>query len=96
MLLNGESNLGHLFLVSLSLLSTVWTASGYSCSDQGGGITSCRLDVVQDVTMESGSTNYNYLDYLLVAEHPGFPLKRSLLQFEDFEENSDCNVRMKK
>ncbi|XP_068719950.1 uncharacterized protein [Montipora capricornis] len=42
-----------------------------------------RLDVTQDVTMERASTNFNYLRYLIVAQHPGFPNKRSLVQFEN-------------
>lgn len=41
------------------------------------------LRVVEDVTLERGSTNFNYLQYLIVGKHPGFPLKRSLMRFEN-------------
>ena len=33
--------------------------------------------------VERSTTNYNYLQYLIVGLHRGFPRKRSLLQFED-------------
>ena len=39
----------------------------------------------QDVSLERGTTNYNYLRYLLLGTHPGYPLKRSLLQFQDLD-----------
>ena len=42
-----------------------------------------RLEVVEDVTLERGSMNFNYLEYLIVGLHPSFPKKRSLLKFED-------------
>ena len=42
-----------------------------------------KLSVSQDVTLERGSTNFNYLEYLIVSRHPGYPNKRSLVQFED-------------
>jgi len=49
----------------------------------GPTITMYKLKVVEDVTLERGSTNFNYLRYLIVGYHPGFPKKRSLLRFED-------------
>ena len=41
------------------------------------------LSETQDVTLERGTTNFNNLEYLIVAKHPGFPNKRFLVQFED-------------
>ena len=55
----------------------------------GGGI-EYRLDVTQDVTLESASTNFNYLQYLIVSKHPDYPNKRSLVQFEDLP--STCHA----
>lgn len=43
------------------------------------------LQVGQDVTLERGSTNFNYLKYLIVGKHPNYPLKRSLLQFQQLD-----------
>jgi hypothetical protein len=48
-----------------------------------GGSYIHRLSVTQDVTLERGSRNFNYLRYLIVGTHPNYPLKRSLLQFEN-------------
>ena len=42
-----------------------------------------KLSVIQDVWLESGSVNYNSYEYLIVSKHPGYPNKRSLVQFED-------------
>lgn len=50
-----------------------------------------QLDVVQDVWLERSNANYNNLDSLIVGEHLGFPLKRSLLQFEDLPADSGCD-----
>ena len=44
-----------------------------------------RLQVVQDVTLERGSRNFNYLKYLIVGTHPNYPLKRSLVQFHPLQ-----------
>ena len=41
-----------------------------------------KLNVVQDVTLER-STNLNYLPFLIVARLTYYPLKRSLVQFEN-------------
>ena len=38
---------------------------------------------MEDVTLESASTNYNYLQYLITSYHPGYPKKRSLFRFEN-------------
>ena len=42
-----------------------------------------KLSVTQDVTLERGSRNFNSLKYLIVSKHPGYPNKRSLVQFEN-------------
>ena len=42
-----------------------------------------KLSVTQAVWLESGSVNYNSYEYLIVSRHPGYPNKRSLVQFED-------------
>ena len=42
-----------------------------------------KLSVTQDVTLERGSRNVNSLKYLIVSKHPGYPNKRSLVQFEN-------------
>ena len=47
-----------------------------------------KLGVVQDVTLERSSSNFNNLQYLIVSKHPDYPNKRSLVQFENLP--SDC------
>ena len=42
-----------------------------------------KLNLTQDVTLERGSQNFNYLDFLIVSKIPTFPNTRSLVQFED-------------
>lgn len=81
------------FFGALCLLGAANTlVSGQTCTYVGNGKTSCRLDVVQDVWIERPTTNYNNYDWLLIAKHPGYPLKRSLLQFEDFSwDESGCS-----
>ena len=34
-----------------------------------------KLSVVQDVTLERPNRNFNYLPFLLVSQHPGYPNK---------------------
>ena len=48
------------------------------------------LGVTNDVTLERGSQNFNYLSYLIVGTHPDYPLKRSLMKFQDIP--SDCSL----
>lgn len=55
-------------------------------SNYGAG-TVYKLQVVKDTTLERGTVNFNYLEYLIVGLHPGYPNKRSLLQFEDLPSN---------
>lgn len=45
-------------------------------------VTSNRLEAIADVFLE-GNGNMNHYDFLIVGLHPGHPLKRSLLKFED-------------
>ena len=52
-------------------------------TDLGPEITVYKLKVVEDVSLERETTNFNYLQYLLTSFHPGFPKKCSLLRFED-------------
>ena len=61
-----------------------------SFGGEGFAQTLHRLEVVEDVTLEQGSRNFNYLKYLIVGLHPGYPKKRSLLKFEDVP--STCGV----
>lgn len=63
------------------LLAPVTHANGVETTNTGAGII-YKLKVVQDVTLER-LTNMNSLEYLLVSKHPGFPNKRSLVQFQD-------------
>ena len=74
-------------LVMIALLAS--SSEGVKMYYTGEGI-EYRLDVTQDVTLERGSTNFNYLQYLIVAKHPGWPNKRSLVQFEDLP--STCHA----
>jgi hypothetical protein len=73
-------------LVFLGLFSTL--AHSATPVDTGDGIM-YQLAVTQDVLLERGNRNYNYLQYLIVAQHPQYPLKRSLVQFEDLP--SSCS-----
>ncbi|CAN0109711.1 unnamed protein product, partial [Ascophyllum nodosum] len=58
----------------------------------GDDVTRCSLKVTQDVSLESTSKNYNYLEYLMIAKHAGYPLKRSLIQFEDLPATDGCET----
>ena len=55
-------------------------------NDTGAGIV-YRLNVLQDVTLETEAKNFNFLQYLVVGKHPGFPNRRSLVQFENLSLN---------
>lgn len=83
------------FVLFAGLAFFAATGAAVICTYLGDDITKCRLEVVQDVSLESGSTNYNYLDYLMIAQHPDWPLKRSLIQFEDLSNTTSdgCEVR---
>ena len=79
-----------LLLSGLALFAA--TGVAVTCSDMGDDVTRCRLEVTQDVTLERGSRNFDYLEYLIIAEHPSYPLKRSLIQFEDLSATDGCKV----
>ncbi|KAJ7365187.1 hypothetical protein OS493_007838 [Desmophyllum pertusum] len=64
------------------LMVALLAPSAQAQTDTGAGKV-YRLEVVQDVTLERPKTNYNYLKYLIVAKHPEYPNKRSLVQFEN-------------
>ena len=50
------------------------------------------LRVTQDVSIEN-SWNYNFLQYLLVGTHRGWPLKRSLIQFQPLQVRGCTRVK---
>lgn len=66
----------------LLVVLLVPVTQGVKTYDTGAGIM-YTLKVVQDVALEGSSTNFNYLQFLLVSRLPQFPNKRSLVQFED-------------
>ena len=75
----------HVLLIVVVTFAVVLLApnsQGLGNYDTGAGLL-YRLDVVKDVCLERSTTNFNYLQWLIVAKHPGFPNKRSLIQFEN-------------
>jgi len=80
----------YLAITLLSVVVSTGFKSALAASNTGDGLLYV-LGVSQDVTLEVGSRNFNSLKYLLVASHPQFPLKRSLVQFDDLPD--DCNVK---
>ena len=64
-----------------------------ACTMVTGSVFQTRLQVVQDVTLERGSTNFNYLRYLIVGTHPRYPLKRSLVRFQPLQVRACGNIR---
>ena len=69
---------GTFLLVALLAPAT----QGVTTYNTGKGIL-YRLRVLQDVTVERSTRNFNSLPYLIVSKHPGYPNKRSLVQFEN-------------
>ena len=53
--------------------------------DFGNGILH-RMNATADVIVYDGS-NQNHFDFLIVGNHTGYPLKRSLVKFEDIPSN---------
>ena len=86
------TNLRKMLLTGLCFVGTVITAHGYACTYRGQGSSTCRLGVVQDVWLEKALTNYNGQSYLIVGNEKNYPLKRSLLQFEDLDAANDCTT----
>ena len=71
-------------ILTVALLTPV--TQGVTTYDTGAG-TLHTLKVVQDVTLERSTTNFNYLQYLIVSKHPDYPNKRSLVQFENLPQS---------
>ena len=76
-------------LTGLLILWHVKIIFSYSCSTGDTGDTLCRLSATEDVFVYD-SSNQNNFNFLIVGLHPGFPLKRTLLKFEDIP--STCQV----
>ncbi|XP_028416388.1 uncharacterized protein LOC114540397 [Dendronephthya gigantea] len=72
----------HLLILSLAF-----------CAISAQRTTTYILKVTEDVTLERAGRNYNYLQYLLVGIHPGWPLKRSLMKFQNIPRQ--CIVPLK-
>ena len=75
----------HVLLIVVVTFAVVLLApnsQGVHIYNTGAGIL-YRLNVVKDVCLERSTTNFNYLQWLIVAKHPGYPNKRSLIQFEN-------------
>ncbi len=64
------------------VLSFTEETQAVTCLPQGNRIL-CRLEATGDVWLETPSNNYGNYDFLIVGKHPGYPLKRTLIQFED-------------
>ena len=73
-------------IVFIQLLAASQKVEAVTTSDLGSG-TVYTLQVVKDVSLERSTTNFNYLEFLIVGLHQGYPRKRSLLQFEDLPSN---------
>ena len=70
-------------LILLLILTPVELSFGFSCSTVRSDTQLCRLNATGDVWLESSTRNNNDRNYLIVGLHPSFPLKRSLIKFED-------------
>jgi hypothetical protein len=73
-------------VTTVAALLCVTSFEAYAQSDSGAGLV-YKLPVTQDVSIERSNGNYNYLRFLLLATHLNYPLKRSLLQFQDLSWN---------
>lgn len=72
------------------LVAGIMLGALVSATEAGGGFryitgrgTVYKLDVTQDVTLQRPTSNYKWLQHLLVSNHPGWPNKRALVQFEN-------------
>ena len=70
-------------LVATLVTVILLTFGAFGQTDLGPKIAVYKLKVVEDVTLEKGTANFNYLEYLITSFHAGYPKKRSLLRFED-------------
>ena len=75
-------------LAGLSTYNCAEYSSATTCTPSASG-TTCLLDVTGDVFVYN-SGNQNHYDFLIVGIHPGYPLKRTLLKFEDIP--SSCHA----
>ena len=69
------------YYAAVLILALSDIAHSYSCTRSGSN-TVCRLEAIKDVFLEN-SGNKNYHTILIAGYHPGYPIKRSLLKFED-------------
>lgn len=74
-------------LAVVFILSFVQVSFSCSCSP----VTLCRLDATEDVIVYSSTQNH--FNFLIVGLHPYYPLKRSLLKFEDIPSTCSKVVR---
>ena len=70
-------------VASLALCILLSFGETFGQTDLGPGIDVYKLKVVEDVTLERGTRNFNYLEFLIAGFHAGYPKKRSLLRFEN-------------
>ena len=69
-------------------LAFVQSSSAATCTSSTSG-TTCYLKSIGDVFLER-NRNQNRHDFLIVGIHPHYPLKRTLLKFEDIP--SSCHA----
>ena len=86
-----NGNLSNILIV----ITIVWISCSHGLLTRnfGNGILHL-MNATADVIVYDGS-NQNNLNFLIVGNHPGYPLKRSLVKFEDIP--SDCtNIKWAK
>ena len=71
-----------MLMITLFMVALVAHVTQGETSYNTGEGTVYKLSVVQDVTLERPNRNFNYLPFLLVSQHPGYPNKWSLVKFE--------------
>ena len=64
-------------IILVQLLAASQQVEAVTTSNLGNG-TVYRLQIVKDVTLERGTTNFNYLQYLIVGLHPGLFSKKAM------------------
>ena len=72
-------------LAQILFQGLVFQWSAYTSSaihNETNEIINYTLCATQDVLLEGGTTNMNHFDFLIVAKHPWYPNKHSLIQFE--------------
>ena len=65
------------------ICSLLCSGETFNYTNLGPGIDVYKLEVVEDVVLERGTRQFNYLEHLIVGFLPDYPKKRSLLRFED-------------